>query len=175
MTSVGRGNVDPEPGTELYEHLRDGNAQQVAAGKRLCSKLLVRDDAGRVLIVDPSYKPYWDLPGGMAGKNESPSATATREFQEELGVAVSVTRPLLIDWEPAHGPWDDQLVVVFDVGVLDAEVRARLHIADAELRAFAFLAPEEATSRLRPDTAQRLRRAFAALTDAPGVTYSELS
>ncbi|HUR02170.1 MAG TPA: NUDIX hydrolase, partial [Nonomuraea sp.] len=45
-------------------HLAEGNARQ--ARKRVGVDALIRDHHGRVLLVDPTYKPDWDVPGGMA-------------------------------------------------------------------------------------------------------------
>ena len=64
-------------------YLAEGNARQ--ARKRVAADVLIRDRAGRVLLVDPTYKPDWDLPGGMAEANEAPGAAAARELREELG------------------------------------------------------------------------------------------
>ncbi|TMK43506.1 MAG: NUDIX hydrolase, partial [Actinobacteria bacterium] len=52
-----------DPGAwEAY--LAEGNAKQ--ARKRVGADVILRDRAGRLLLVDPRYKPDWDLPGGMA-------------------------------------------------------------------------------------------------------------
>ncbi|RSM87614.1 hypothetical protein DMH04_11040 [Kibdelosporangium aridum] len=51
---------------------------------------LFRDDSGRVLFVEPSYKPNWEIPGGAVEADEPPWKTASRELVEELGW----TRPL---------------------------------------------------------------------------------
>jgi ADP-ribose pyrophosphatase YjhB (NUDIX family) len=44
-----------------------------------------RDEQGRVLLVNPSYKETWDLPGGAVKAEESPHAACRREVAEELG------------------------------------------------------------------------------------------
>jgi 8-oxo-dGTP pyrophosphatase MutT (NUDIX family) len=55
------------------------------ARKRMTAGMLFRDKAGRVLPLEPSYKPNWEIPGGAVEADECPWATATREFTEELG------------------------------------------------------------------------------------------
>ena len=42
--------------------LPPGTARPVVA-----AGAVFRDDAGRVLLVHPTYKPGWDVPGGTAG------------------------------------------------------------------------------------------------------------
>ena len=43
---------------------------------------------GRLLVVRPSYRPGYDLPGGGLRKGEEPRYGAVRELAEELAVAV---------------------------------------------------------------------------------------
>ena len=60
-------------------HLAEGNAKQ--ARKRVAADVLVRDTSQRILLVDPSYKPDWDLPGGMAEANEPPLRPLSAKFE----------------------------------------------------------------------------------------------
>jgi 8-oxo-dGTP diphosphatase len=139
-------------------HLAEGNATQPR--KRVGADVLIRDDFGRILLVDPGYKPGWDLPGGMSEASEPPAATARREISEELGLDLHVARLLCVDWVPSHGPWDDSLMFIFDGGILTGPQSSGLTLADAELNGFEFCTPEETATRLP----ERLwRRAAAAL------------
>jgi 8-oxo-dGTP pyrophosphatase MutT (NUDIX family) len=139
-------------------HLAEGNAKQ--ARKRVSGDLLMRDGGGNILLVDPVYKPGWDLPGGMAEANESPLTATLREISEELGFTASAGRMLCVDWVPPHGPWDDLLAFIFDGGTLNKAQISSLRLADGELRAFEFCDEREARGRLRP---RAWRRAAAAL------------
>lgn len=151
-------NRDPEA---WRAHLAEGNARQPR--KRVSADVVVRDLAGRVLLVDPRYKPDWDLPGGMAEANEPPHLAAQREVHEELGVRIDIGDLLCVDWVAPHGPWDDLLAFVFDGGTLsDAQVAA-LKLGDGELAAFEFCAKELAEQRLRPYVWRRLVAALDAL------------
>ncbi|VVT09466.1 NUDIX hydrolase [Erythrobacter sp. EC-HK427] len=48
--------------------------------------VLLRDEAGRVLLVRHSYGPDgWALPGGGIGRHDDPAEGARREMREELG------------------------------------------------------------------------------------------
>jgi 8-oxo-dGTP pyrophosphatase MutT (NUDIX family) len=153
-----------------YAYLAEGNARQ--ARKRVATKVLIRDDAQRVLLVNPTYKELWDLPGGMAEANEPPRAAAERELREELDLTTPVGRLLLVDWVGPSGPWDDQLVFVFDGGTLDPHHVDQLKLTDPELSAYQFTTLDDAKPLLRPDMHDRLRRAHTALaTDA--TTYGE--
>jgi 8-oxo-dGTP pyrophosphatase MutT (NUDIX family) len=142
-------------------YLAEGNAKQ--ARKRVSADALIRDETGRTLLVDPGYKPGWDLPGGMAEANESPDSCVAREIREELGLDLDPGAMLCIDWVPPHGPWDDLLAFVFDGGVLTSDQIARIHLLDGELEKFEFCAEEEAAARLRPRARRRAQAALTAL------------
>ena len=144
-----------------FAHLAEGNAHQ--ARKRVAADVLIRDPAGRVLVVDPTYKQGWDLPGGMIEANESPRTGARRELTEELRLAVVPGRPLVIEWVDAHGPWDDQIVLVFDGGTLtDAQIAA-IEIGDDEIADWRFVDPHEPDVPLRAHLRWRLGHAVDAL------------
>lgn len=142
-------------------HLAEGNAKQ--ARKRVAADVLIRDAQGRVLLVDPSYKPDWDVPGGMAEANEPPAEAALRELREELALTIPIGRLLCVDWVSPHGPWDDSLIFVFDGGVLTDRQAAELCCADDELNDVGFFDFDEAAHRLRPYVWQRTQAALVAL------------
>jgi 8-oxo-dGTP pyrophosphatase MutT (NUDIX family) len=153
-----------------YAYLAEGNAKQ--ARKRVAADVLLRDTAGQVLLVNPTYKDYGDLPGGMAEYNEPPRIAAERELREEVGLTITVGRVLVVNWDGPHGPWDDQLVFVFDAGTLTTAQAAGLRTTDDELAGFEFVPPADALRRLRSDMAERLTRALRAQIE--GTTdYSE--
>lgn len=154
-----------------WAYFAEGNAKQ--ARKRVAAKVLIRDENGAVLLVNPNYKEFWDLPGGMAEANEAPRLAAQREVLKELGIELTIGRLLALDWAGPQGPWDDQLVFTFDGGVLVAEDQRRLQVSDPELSSFEFVAVDDAGTRLRADVADRLVRTLAAVGTA-GASYWEL-
>src|SRR6266568_224394 len=135
----------------------------VGQGELDTADVIIRDGAGRLLLVDPTYKPDWDLPGGMAEANEPPRQAACRELQEELGLELPIGRLLCVDWVSPHGPWDDLLMFVFDGGVLDTPEVSGLRLLDDELAAFRFFTEEEASTLLRPYVWRRVEAALEAL------------
>jgi ADP-ribose pyrophosphatase YjhB (NUDIX family) len=154
---------------ELYErdpeawnaYLAEGNAKQ--ARKRVSADVIVRDSSGRILLVDPTYKPDWDLPGGMAEANEPPADAVRRELREELGLDIQVGALLCVDWVSPHGPWDDLLNFIFDGGALNTSEIAALQLVDSELRAFEFCDEGQSKERLRPYVWRRASAALEAL------------
>ncbi|MDH6133561.1 8-oxo-dGTP pyrophosphatase MutT (NUDIX family) [Kitasatospora sp. MAA4] len=144
-------------------YLAEGNARQ--ARKRVAADVILRDPQGRVLIVNPTYKEGWDLPGGMAEANEPPDEAAARELREELGLRVELRGLLVVDWVSPHGPWDDQLAFVFDGGTLTEAQAAAVRPHDHELSEAVFTPAAEVRAQLRSRLQPRFDAAMQALTD----------
>lgn len=139
-------------------YLAEGNAKQ--ARKRVSADALIYNTRGQILLVDPGYKPGWDLPGGMAESNEAPSMCVKREAREELGLDLRVGKVLCIEWVPPHEPWDDLLAFIFDGGVLRDDETSALRLLDGELDRYEFCSEDEAKQRLSSRTRRRLQAAL---------------
>ena len=90
--------------------------QPSMATPRVAAGVLFRNRDCDVLLVKPTYKDGWDLPGGYVEPGESPKQAAERELQEELGISPQIGRLLVIDWAP-HPAEGDKLLFVFDGGL----------------------------------------------------------
>ncbi|MFF7171605.1 NUDIX domain-containing protein [Streptomyces pseudovenezuelae] len=131
----------------------------------MAAGVLIMDPEGKVLLVHPKYhKDRWLFPGGgMESVHEdSPQRAAAREVAEELGVALPVGRMLVSDWVMKDGRFFEELVFVFDGGVVDEEMQARFRTPDDELLGWALLEPEEAVARLAPPDGRRLQQTLKA-------------
>jgi len=72
-----------------------------ASGPALGAAVVIRDAAGRVLLVRHTYgRLNWEVPGGGSEAHESAAETAMREAVEELGVPVRLGRLVGVYWEP---------------------------------------------------------------------------
>jgi 8-oxo-dGTP diphosphatase len=127
----------------------------VAAG------VLFFDEAGRIMLVRPTYKEYWDIPGGYVEAGETPAQAAAREVREELGISVVVGPLLAADWAP-HPDEGDKLLFIFDGGTLTTQQLAAVRLQVDELASYAFHDPAEAVAMLIP----RLGRRVGAAVDA---------
>lgn len=133
--------------------------------KYVAAGILIRDADHRILFVVPTYKPFLDIPGGVAEDNESPWAACDREVDEELGLPLEPGALLVVDWMPRHGVWRDSLQLVYDGGILAQDQIERIELDSGELGALRFLSIEEAIPQLRPSMARRLSVALAALRE----------
>ncbi len=140
--------------------------------KRIGAGVLFVDETDRVLLVEPTYKPYWEIPGGVVEARESPHAAAAREVREELGLTVIPGDLLVVDWIPPGLYPDDGVMFVYDGGILTSDRTDAIVLQAEELRGWSWCDEAEAAERL-PDV---LVRRVAAARDARTVgvpTYLE--
>jgi 8-oxo-dGTP diphosphatase len=130
--------------------------------KRMGAGALLTDDRGRVLLVEPTYKDHWEVPGGGVEADESPYAAAVRELDEELGLPVQLGRLLVTDWVPPRPDRTEGLMLIFDGGVLTPEDTARIRLPAEELRSWAWCTEQEAGERLSDLLARRIVAAVLA-------------
>lgn len=127
--------------------------------------VVFRASDGRVLLVEPSYKVNWEIPGGSVEADESPWDGAARELQEELGWEQPVGRLLVVDHVRTQQHRPEGIVFVFDGGVLsDAEVAA-LRFPDGEIVSAGFYGPAETRQLVKPLLADRIEAALTAARD----------
>jgi 8-oxo-dGTP diphosphatase len=137
------------------------------ATPRVAAGALIRDPAGRVLLVKPTYKDGWDIPGGYVEPGESPAQACAREITEEIGLHRTPGPLLLVDWAP-HPDEGDKLLFLFDGGTLEHADQA---IPDQdEISEARFYEPGELAG-LMPDRLSR--RILTALTSTGGDIYAE--
>jgi ADP-ribose pyrophosphatase YjhB (NUDIX family) len=82
------------------------------ATPRVSAGALLVDEYGRVLLVEPTYKSYWDVPGGYIEPGESSLAACVREVREELGIEPPIGPLLVVDWAQAEKEGDKILFIL---------------------------------------------------------------
>ncbi len=143
---------------------------QVEAPMASCTALIT-DASGRILVVDPTYKDGFDMPGGMVQADETQVEGLLRELAEELDLAdPPIGRLLVLDQVPAERYGRAMVVTVFHVGPLTDQQTKSLRFTDGEIGAAEFLPVHEALARLPHRLARRIKAAHEALlTGTPAV------
>lgn len=131
--------------------------------KRMGAGVLIRDDRGRVLLVEPTYKESWEIPGGAVEADESPRTACAREVEEELGLRRAVGRLLCLEWQGPEPDSSESLMFIYDGGVLSDPSTIRL--AADELASFRFVHPDDMDTLMVARLPRRIRAALRALTD----------
>jgi ADP-ribose pyrophosphatase YjhB (NUDIX family) len=142
--------------------------------KRMSAGVLLHDDAGRVVLVEPSYKPTWDIPGGVVDAGESPWHAAARELAEELGIVRRHMRLLVIDHTPARSDtMPEGIAWIFDGGPVRDRDLAALSLDDPEVVSVGLYRPDEVAARTSDRLARRLAAALAAVRDDAGLVLCD--
>ncbi len=130
---------------------------RIARAEAAAGALFVDHD-GQVLIVEPTYKPRWEIPGGSVERGETPREACERELHDELGIDLPVGRLLVVDWAPLVR--EERIRYVFDGGILSDEQLDRIVLPPDELTSWAYIPPAELFVMMAP---RLMRRVTAAL------------
>lgn len=134
----------------------------VTPRKRAIAHVLLTDQAGRVCVLETTFKLDWELPGGILNPFETPRAGAIREIEEELGYTSALGRLLVVEWLAPYLGWEDALELIFDAGTLNERAAALLRPDLQEIRALHWLEPEAAAATLAPYARTKLAAALEA-------------
>jgi 8-oxo-dGTP diphosphatase len=140
--------------------------------KRMAAAVLFQNERDEILIVKPTYRPEWLLPGGTIEADESPRRACEREVQEEIGQALPIGNLLSVDYMPQEHEKTESLQFIFDGGRLSTEQIQAIRLQEEELSEYRFSPVEEAISLLAINVARRIRPSLKAL-QANGAVYLE--
>ncbi|MFI9271579.1 NUDIX domain-containing protein [Kitasatospora sp. NPDC052896] len=125
---------------------------------------LLTDEAGRVLVVKPTYRPGWQFAGGTIDPGEDARQCARRELLEETGLDREPGRLLVVSWTHPSERLDHPAVhFVFDAGTVP--VGTGITLQAAELAEYRWAPVDEALALLGEPRAERLAAALAARVD----------
>ena len=116
--------------------------------KRVAAGALFFDKRGYLLVVKPTYRDRWGIPGGVVETDQSPRAGCAREVMEELGLEVALGRLIAVDYTSADDRADDSLQFLFEGGVLGVAEIASIRLPPGELSAYRFASREAALALL---------------------------
>jgi 8-oxo-dGTP pyrophosphatase MutT (NUDIX family) len=134
------------------------------------SGALIFDDRRRLLIVNPTYKKNWTIPGGiMEADGETPWEACRREVHEEVGLEVRRGRLVAVDFLHPKPSKPGGMRFLFDCGVLSVEMLEHITLQAEELSEHRFAKPARALELLSGP----LRRRVGAALDAEDCVYLE--
>ena len=131
------------------------------------------NQANEILVLEPTYKENWEIPGGIVEANESPRAAALRDTREEIGIELAdeALRLAAIEYMAAGEQKTEALMFIFNGGVLSEEQISRISIDGHEIRSCRFLAPDPAVQLLGPILGKRVLRALKALVNGAEIYF----
>jgi 8-oxo-dGTP diphosphatase len=131
---------------------------------------LIFDRKGRLLILKPTYKAGWTIPGGVIeADGETPWQACKREVAEECGLTVRRARLACLDFRRPRPGRIGGIRFLFDCGRLDDGALGAITISPDEISEYAILK----LSKALPLLSGPIRRRVRAATSAAGTVYLE--
>jgi 8-oxo-dGTP diphosphatase len=131
---------------------------------------LIFDVSGRLLVLKPTYKSKWSIPGGqMEADGETPWETCKRETREETGLTIDSGRLVCVDFLRPRPGKPGGIRFLFDCGALGEEKLGAIAVQPEEIAEFRFVEVERALKLLSGP----LRRRVGASVRADETLYLE--
>jgi len=122
---------------------------------------LIFDRAGRLLILKPTYKTGWTIPGGvMEADGETPWEACRREVAEECGIEVRRGRLACMDFRRPKPGRAGGIRFLFDCGRVGGEALAGIVVQPEEISEYRLAAISDALALLRGPIRRRVRAAI---------------
>ncbi|HJX99675.1 MAG TPA: NUDIX hydrolase [Streptosporangiaceae bacterium] len=133
---------------------------------------LIFDRADRLLILKPTYKSGWTIPGGvMEADGETPWEACQREVREECGIEVRRARLACMDFRRPKPGRAGGIRFLFDCGRIDDRALAEIVVQPEEVSEHRLAALADALGLLRGPIRRRVRA--AAGSGRKGLIYLE--
>jgi len=131
---------------------------------------LIHDNRGRMLVLKPSYKKHWTIPGGqIEAGGESPWETCKRETREECGLQIEHGRLVCIDFLRPKPDKPGGMRFLFDCGTFSDEQLAAITLQAEEILEHRLVDLAEAQALLSGP----IRRRVTASTGKKRAVYLE--
>jgi len=119
---------------------------------------LIFDYADRLLILKPTYKSGWTIPGGiMEADGESPWQACRREIREECGLDIASARLACMDFLPRLEGSSGGVRFLFDCGALPDSTLDTIVLQAEEIAEYRLAPMPEALALLRKPIRRRVR------------------
>jgi 8-oxo-dGTP diphosphatase len=157
------------PGRNVADVTSDRNApvgqgQEVLALPTIpvSAGALIFDRSGRLLILKPTYKSGWTIPGGvMEADGETPWEACRREVREECGIELRHGRLACTDFRRPRPGRPGGVRFLFDCGAIKDKWLEAITVQQEEISEYRLVALPEALPLLRPPIRRRVRAASA--------------
>ncbi len=120
---------------------------------------MIWDPDGRLLILRPTYKKGWTIPGGQIdSEGESPWDACRSETREECGLVVERARLACVDYLPPKPSRPGGVRFLFDCGTLPQATFRDVSLQAEEIEDYRLAALAEALELLSGPLRRRISR-----------------
>jgi ADP-ribose pyrophosphatase YjhB (NUDIX family) len=124
---------------------------------------LIFNADGLLLILKPTYKAGWTIPGGQIDESgESPWDACRRETLEECGLEIAQGRLVCVDFRRPRRNRPGGIRFLFDCGVLSDGRLKGIVLQEGEIEAHRFVPPADAGALLSGPVRRRVEAGIAA-------------
>ena len=149
-----------------------GNGEEDLPAIPASAGALIFDRADRLLILKPTYKSGWTIPGGvMEADGETPWEACRREVREECGLEVRRARLACMDFRRPKPGRAGGIRFLFDCGRIDDQVMAGIVVQPEEVSEYRLAALPDALGLLRGPIRRRVHAATG--SGRKGLVYLE--
>jgi len=145
--------------------ISDGYNYEAMSKKRMAVSAFFLNKEGNILIVKPTYRSDWLLPGGIVEKDESPRQACVREIKEELNIELPLNKLLCVEYLSDDTQQTESVQFVFYGGLITESQISSILLPKPELNEYRFSTHEEALQLLSCKLARRLPYCFQALEE----------
>lgn len=135
--------------------------------KRMAAAVMLFNDKQELLIVKPTYKQAWTIPGGTINLNESPRDGAIRETREEIGLEIGNISFICVDYKVDK--YGESLQFMFYGGVLNKDQINKVQLQAEELSEYKFVNVDDVINFLSPSLGKRTIKCLDALKDGKAI------
>ncbi len=131
---------------------------------------LIFDADGRLLILKPTYKKGWTIPGGQIERDgESPWEACRRETREECGLDIAAGKLVCVDFLRPRPHRPGGIRLLFHCGRVSDRLLSAIRLQGGEIEEHRLVQLNEAAALLSGP----VRRRVAAAVGANGCVYLE--
>jgi len=131
---------------------------------------LIFDRKGRLLLLKPTYKSGWTIPGGvMEADGETPWEACQREVREECGLDVRAGRLVCVDFRRPRPARPGGMRFLFDCGAFGDAALGAIVLQPEEISEHRLAKLPKALKLLRGP----IRRRVSAASGSSGLVYLE--
>jgi len=135
--------------------------------KKMATGVIFLNNKNQILVIKPTYKNWWSIPGGVINRNESPLAAGLREVKEEIGLKINSLQFLSLDYmSPKVSGYltkDENIQFIFYGGKLSSQKIKLIKLDKNEISEYKFVEELKAVKILSDRLAKRLPSSLKAL------------
>ena len=138
-------NETPDEANETPDEANDTPDEDVLPAIPVSAGALIFDRSGWLLILKPTYKSGWTIPGGvMEADGESPWEACRREVAEECGLDVATGRLVCMDFRRPRPGNQGGIRYLFDCGAFSDASLAGIVVQPEEISEYRLAEPAQA-------------------------------